>query len=154
MITVAIIAVLAAIAVPAFTKESRKSKAMSEVGAMFAELGVREDQYKAENTGYLAAAACPASPVAAGQDATSCIGAGGEWEALRVRLPETNLRCSYVITTGTGTGATPPTGFTFVSPPGNWYYIVATCDMDNDGTSSYYFTSSTNSRIQPQNDGE
>ncbi|NVB79597.1 MAG: prepilin-type N-terminal cleavage/methylation domain-containing protein, partial [Kofleriaceae bacterium] len=41
MVVVAIIAVLAAIVVPTFTKESKKSKAKSEVGAMFAELGVR-----------------------------------------------------------------------------------------------------------------
>ena len=60
MITVAIIAILAAIAVPVFTKQSRKSKASSEANAVFAELSVREEQYKLENGAYLTAAACPA----------------------------------------------------------------------------------------------
>lgn len=153
MITVAIIAVLAAIAVPAFTKESRKSKAMSEVGATFGELGVREEQYKSENTGYLAAAACPSAPLAAGTDSSSCIASGGVWEPLRVR-PQEKLACSYEITTGTGAGTNNPSGFTFTSPPGNWYYIIATCDMDGDSTNATYFTSNVNSAIQKQNDGE
>jgi prepilin-type N-terminal cleavage/methylation domain-containing protein len=154
MVTVAIIAILAAIAVPAFTKESRKSKATSEVGAMFSELAVRQDQYKLENNAYLTTAACPSAPASNGQDASACINSGGVWEPLRARLPQTKLACSYAITTGTGTGTSNPSGFSFTSPVTSWFYIIATCDMDGDGTNALYFTSSVDSSMQKQQDGE
>jgi prepilin-type N-terminal cleavage/methylation domain-containing protein len=157
MITVAIIAILAAVAVPAFMKETRKSKASSEVGAVFAELSVREEQYKLENGVYLDAAACPAmaglGPTS--RDATGCIASGLAWNTLRVRLPETNLYCSYEITTGTGTGTNNPGGFTFTSPALPWFYILATCEMDgNTSVHSTYFTSSVDSKVQQLNDGK
>ncbi len=155
MIVVAIIAILAVIVVPQFTKETRKSKAMSEVGAMFGELAIREDQYKTENSVYLEAAACPTSPGRAAQDASSCIAAATPWEALRVRLPTTKLYCSYQVVTNT-TASPPalPAGITFTAPAVSWYYILATCDQDGDKLESTYFTSTVDSKIQKLNDGE
>ena len=156
MITVAIIAILAAIAVPVFTKQSRKSKASSEANAVFAELSVREEQYKLENGAYLTAAACPAvSTISAkSQDATSCIASGQPWATMRVRLPETNLYCSYEITTGSTAGTNNPSGFTFTSPALPWFYILATCEMDGvTSVHSMYFMSSVDSKIQSRNDG-
>lgn len=157
MITVAIIAILAAVAVPLFTKETRKSKASSEVGAVFAELAVREEQYKLENGAYLDAAACPSmsglGPTS--RDATSCIATGQPWATLRVHLPETDLYCSYTVTQGNATGTNNPNGFTFTSPALPWFYILATCEMDGQtGVHSYYFTSSVDSKVQAQNDGK
>jgi prepilin-type N-terminal cleavage/methylation domain-containing protein len=157
MITVAIIAILAAVAVPLFTKETRKSKASSEVGAVFAELAVREEQYKLENGAYLDAAACPSmsglGPTS--RDATSCIATGQPWNTLRVHLPETDLYCSYTVTQGNATGTNNPNGFTFTSPALPWFYILATCEMDGQtGVHSYYFTSSVDSKVQAQNDGK
>lgn len=154
MITVAVIAILAAIAIPAFTKETRKSGASSEVAAMFGELAVRQEQYRLENGGYLATTACPSTPSAQPQDASACIASGSDWEKLRVRLPTETLRCSYVTEVGSGTGTDNPEGFTFTSPPGSWFYIIATCDMDGDAaTTSKYFVSSIDSKIQRQNEG-
>jgi type II secretory pathway pseudopilin PulG len=154
MVTIAVIAILAVIAVPMFSKESKKSKATSEVGAMFAELAIREDQYKLENGSYRDAAACPSTPSARGQDASGCLGGSNPWQPLRVRLPTTTLHCSYTLTTDTSASTTPPTGVTF-NPPGTaWFFIVATCDMDGDSTNSTYFTSSADSKIQKLNDGE
>ena len=154
MITVAVIAILAVIAVPMFTRESRKSKGSSEVGAMFGELAVRQDQYKLENGVYLAAAACPATSSAQGQDASGCLAAGGPWDLLRVRLPSEKLFCSYEMVRGTGTGTTDPAGFTFTSPPGEWFYIVATCDLDGQsGTNTTYFMSSESAARQVLNEG-
>lgn len=155
MVTVAIVAILAAIAVPAFTRETRKSKAKSEVNAMFGELAMREDQYKLENGTYLAAVACPSTTVPAGTAAASCVASGGAWAPLRVRLPSENLVCTYTITAGTGAGTTGPTGFTFTSPPGAWFYIHAICDGDgNAATNAQYFISSTSSAIQKLNEGK
>jgi prepilin-type N-terminal cleavage/methylation domain-containing protein len=154
MITVAIIALLAGIAVPAFFGESRKARAKSEVTWVMAELGIREDQYRLENGAYMSAAACPAAPAPQSQDATPCIASGMPWSSLRVRLQETKLYCSYEIVAGSGTGTNNPGGFTFTSPAGGWYYILATCDMDNNsGTNSTYFVSNISSGLQKQNEG-
>ncbi|MGE0549020.1 MAG: type IV pilin protein [Kofleriaceae bacterium] len=154
MITVAIIAVLAAVVVPQFTGESRKSKANTEITAMFGELSVRQEQYRVENGVYLATAACPATPSASLQDVSSCLAAGTDWTKLRLRLPNDKLRCSYVTTVGTAAGTNNPSGFTFTSPASAWFYIIATCNMDGQsGTNSTYFISSTSSAIQKLNDG-
>ncbi len=164
MIVVAIIAILAAVALPSFFGESKKAKARSEVSAMFGEFGVREEQYKLENGAYLAAAACPATPAQLGQDASPCIAAGQPWANLKVQIDyslgnssgnqQNFLGCSYTIVTGTGTGTNSPNGFTFTSPPGAWFYILATCDTDGSSTlNSTYFTSSTMSAVQAKNEG-
>jgi prepilin-type N-terminal cleavage/methylation domain-containing protein len=154
MITVAVIALLAGIAVPAFFTQSRKSKAKSEVGAMFGELSVREEQWKTENGLYQSAAACPAAPAASGQDPSACIAVSTTWYNMRVRIQESKLFCSYAITAGTATGTNNPGGFTFTSIDGDWYYILATCDMDNSSTTnSTYFMSSMDSTIQVKNEG-
>jgi Tfp pilus assembly protein PilE len=76
MFVVAIIAVLAALAIPAFTEESRKSKAKSEVVAFFAELAAKEEQYKIDKDVYLASAVCPAATSTTGQSITGCVASG------------------------------------------------------------------------------
>jgi prepilin-type N-terminal cleavage/methylation domain-containing protein len=155
MVTVVIIALLAAIAVPAFTKESRKSKASSEVNAMFAELAVREDQYKLENGAYLAADACPATTSPNGATAASCVATGGAWEPLRARLSSDTLVCSYTITAGTGAGTSGPAGFSFTSPAGAWFYIHATCDGDGSAAvNAQYFVSNVSSKVQKLDEGK
>ena len=152
MVVVAIVAILATIIVPSFSRESRNAKATSEVGAMFGELAVREDQYKLENGSYLGATACPSTTVSTGQDASSCV--AGSWNGMRVRLPQQSLICSYEIVTGTGTGTNDPGGFKFTSPSGDWFYLLATCDSDgNSAVNSTYFMASTSSAMQKKNEG-
>lgn len=154
MIVVAVIAILAVIVIPSFQSESNRGRAKTEVTPMFAELQVREEQFKTENGAYASAVACPATPSPELQDASSCTATGGAWETLRVVLPLTSLRCSYEVTAGTASDAvTNPSGFTFQSPPMSWYYIIATCDMDGESGDSTYFTSSVDSAIQSQNEG-
>ena len=161
MVTVAIIAVLAYLVVPQFMSQSRKSKAGSEIGYMFGELGVREDQYKLEKGSYLAAT-CPTSvPAPTGVAITTLQTAGGcyapltsAWAQLRVRVGEAKLYCQYTVTTGTGTGTSAPAGFTWASPSTAWYYILATCDTDGvASTNSQYFIASSDSTIQKLNEG-
>ena len=156
MVVVAIIAVLAAVVIPGFFKESRRAKSDTEVSAMFAELGVRQEQYKMDNNVYLSAPACPATTSPAGTDAAAaCLGAGTPWTLLRVQPPQNLLRCTYEMTAGTSaTSASNPGGFVFTSPPTSWYYILATCNMDGEATTNAtYFTSSVDTKIQSKNVG-
>lgn len=160
LIVVAIISVLAFIAVPNFFRESSKAKHKTEVNAMFAELGVKLEQYKMESSSgsYLAATECPATgPVSAGYNfTTSCLTSGSAWANLRISPPSSKLYCSYQVTVGNGTTVpTPPTGFTMTAPPTAWWYVVATCDMaSNGGTNATFFASSVDLKIQSQNVGQ
>jgi type II secretory pathway pseudopilin PulG len=154
MVAIAIIAVLGAVAVPAFTKETRKSKGGTEVGEVFAELVVREEQWRAENGSYLAAPACPSAPAVRGQNASACFASGQPWDRLRLRIDQ-RLQCSYEVVTGDSAGTTDPLGFAFTSPDEPWFYLVATCDLDGrPATNSRYFIASTSSDRQVQNEGQ
>ena len=160
MITVAIIAVLALIAVPAFFSQSRKSKASSETASMFAELSTKEEQYKIDAAlgVYLSATAWPASPSAQLQNILPLPAA---WSTLHITPPETRVYCSYAITTGPqATAPSAPAPFHMASdgtdptPIASWYFIVATCDMDGSPTvNSRYFISSMDTRIQVDKPG-
>lgn len=159
MVVVAIIAILAAIVIPMWTKEARKGKADPEVRAMFSEIAVKEEAYKSEASAtgaYLALGLCPATTSAAGIDmlAQTCY-TGGAWPTVRVVPPEANTRCTYQVSIGTGspTGSIPvgfaaPAGANF-SGTSPWYFIVATCDMDNQGApNSTFFTASWDQSVQ------
>ncbi len=153
MIVVAVIAILAIVVVPTFFRESAKTKAISEVAPMFAELSIREEQYKVEAGVYLDAAECPTVTSSAGVAASTCT-AAADWVTLRINPPEATLRCKYQIVTGIGVGTNNPSGFVFTSPAANWFYILATCDMDNSGTvNATFFTSSVDTAIQRLNEG-
>jgi type II secretory pathway pseudopilin PulG len=160
MITVVVLGVLAAVAIPYFTKESSRAKAGSEVQAMFSEFALREEQFKSDSsTGvYRAVATCPTAPSKSLQSTVStCQAAGGDWQAIRFMPPTPSVRCSYTVTIGNaGTSPTMPTGT--VGPPSapgvNWYMITALCDMDGDNTRSTYVQASFDTSIQKVNDGE
>jgi len=154
MVVVAILGVLTRVALPVFTGDTRKRKALSEVTAVIAELSVREDQYKIEKGAYLVAPTCPATPAPTGQAYASCTIVNGPWDKLHVALREKTLYCTYNVVIGSGVGTNNPSGFSFTSPIGSWYYVLATCDMDNNSTTNAtYFASSVDQRIQKQNEG-
>src|SRR5437868_6251733 len=101
MVAVAIIAVLAVIVIPQFTKEAHVTRGKTEVNAMFAQLQTKEETYKEEAGVYLAAAECPTNPVATGYSfATTCLVASSAWETLRISPPESTMRCTYQIVVG------------------------------------------------------
>ena len=156
MIVVVILGILAAIVVPGWFRASAKAKATTEVTGMFAEISVKEEQYKIENHIYLAAATCPSTPTSAGVDfATSCLTGATAWDNLRIQPPEKTLACTYSITVGAaGTPPAPPAGFTMVSPVNGWWWAVAECDADgNGGTNSKFFQSSVDTKKQVTNEG-
>jgi prepilin-type N-terminal cleavage/methylation domain-containing protein len=171
MIVVAVIAILAAIAVPAFFSQTRKSKASSEVSAMFAEMSTKEEQFKVEKGAYWgselstagtsSSATCPSALPSATLTSisTSCM-TSADWTTLHINPPETKVWCQYTITAGSAGGPPTPTGFTMLSdgtaftPITSWYYVLATCDMDGSSTkNSTYFISSADTKIQSANEG-
>ncbi len=153
MFVVVIIAVLAVIAIPQFMSDGRKTKSRSEVVAFFAELSTRQEQYRVDATGYLTTAKCPAATSTTGTT-VDCTAAGKPWVGLNVKVPLATATCTYVMTASAGAGTvnvsagTPATTYTFTSPTGPWYHIVAECDQDGDGTTSTFFTSSVDPTIK------
>ena len=159
MTVVAIIAVLAAVAIPSWTRESRRGKFDPEVRAMFAEIGLKQEQYKSEagNGVYSALPLCPATTSPKGVDVLAASCYSGAWTTLRIAPTDSAIRCTYVVTTGTGV-PTVPVGFTApansATMAGPWYQVVGTCDMDNSGgTNTTFFAASWDQKIQKQNYG-
>lgn len=159
MVVVTLIGILAAVALPSFAGQSRKAKGDSEVGAFFAELAVREEQYAIENGRYLStgseATTFPATPSAAGQPLGSL---PTTWQTLKIRPPESTARCGYVVVAGTKAetpGSIASTAFGYTAPAKNWFYVLAHCNLDGNATvDSYYFASSDDARIQKTNYGQ
>ena len=163
MVVVAIIAILAAVIIPSWMKEGRKGKFDPEIRAMFAEIQVREEQYKAEAGAgsYRALGTCPATTSSAGVDllAQSCYDAN--WTAARVQPSDKSIRCTYAVTVGAaGTTPTAPTGFSLPTNVSSyataWFYILGTCDMDANSstTAATFFTASWDQSVQKQNYGQ
>jgi prepilin-type N-terminal cleavage/methylation domain-containing protein len=156
MIVVVIIAVLAAVVVPGWFKESRKAKHGTEVTGMFAEIAIKEEQYKVEHHVYLSATTCPSAPSTTGVDfATECLTGSSAWDNLRINPTEKNVSCTYAITAGaSGSTPSPPAGFAMVTPASAWWWVVAECDSDGQGgTNATYFQSSVDTKTQKQNEG-
>ncbi|MDB4960823.1 MAG: hypothetical protein JWP01_822 [Myxococcales bacterium] len=153
MIVVAVIAILAAIVVPTFMREGNKVKAGAEVTPVFAELAIKQEQYKQENGSYKSTAICPPAYSKAGYASATCM-ATADWVALNVVAPEAKLHCTYEIVAGkVPTPATDnPRGFVFTSPAANWFYILAICGTGATNP-PMYFMSSVDTTIQKKNEG-
>jgi prepilin-type N-terminal cleavage/methylation domain-containing protein len=159
MVVVAIIAVLAMVVVPQFTREARKTKAGTEVAAFFTEIQLKEEQYKSDsaNNTYLALAACPATlPGPAGVASSTCSGVA-PWTTLNIAAPESVMRCQYTVRVGAaGDVATGlPAGVVFTPPTTvPWYVVWAVCDGDgSSAVNATYYASSVDSTIQKLNEG-
>lgn len=160
MMVVALIAVLAAIAIPNFVGQTAKAKGEAEVTAVFAELRLCQERYRAERGTYLATAASetslyPATPSPNERDIVASM--PQEWRDLKFRGAD-RARCSYGVFVGAGGGGTigsRATSFGFTTPNTDWYYILARCDLDgNSAVDSYYFTDNNNATVRKQNAGK
>lgn len=160
MVTVAIIGILAAIAVPQFTKTTRKSRA-SEVHAVFAELRQRQEEYHLANgvyysTGTSEADIFPSNPTSSAQNVASTMPAS--WVTLKLRLPNSKLYCGYVALAGAANvaavGAKAASDFGMTTPSTDWYYLLARCNLDgNASRDSFYFTWSGDTTVQKYDEG-
>jgi prepilin-type N-terminal cleavage/methylation domain-containing protein len=169
MIVVAVIAILAAVVVPTFFKESAKTRAQSEVTPMMTEIINKLEQYKSETGRYTNATTllndtpvvCPSATSQAGTNAVSaCVQSGDAWFDLRVAPVQQLLKCSYEINVGDAgdayAGSSLPTGITFTPPTTTgWWTVAATCDADNSSTlnSTYFVSSVEPATTKKVNDG-
>ena len=170
MIVVGVIAILAAVVVPGFFREGRKTKGSAEVIPMMSELAMKLAAYKSDSGSYLGGTlglvagtglTCPAAITAGGYDLQSeCV--DSDWNGLHVTTPMKVVKCRYTITAGVGAASptyTAPAGFTFAHPtlPTNeWYTILAECDGDGVNSAAknaFYFMSSVDQTIQKKNEG-
>jgi prepilin-type N-terminal cleavage/methylation domain-containing protein len=173
MVTVAVILILAAIAIPSFFGEARKARAIAEVTPMFNDLRIRMEQYVQERGVYPDTLGENGLHPTASPDATlRPIAPGGvlpgPWQAINVRISGPDeVRCGYTwVTSRSVNGTVGPTAgnagpkgkaapFSFVAPANDWYYLLAKCRMDPTHTGySWYFTSSLDSSIRRDNEGQ
>jgi len=162
MVTLAVIAILATIALPSFFGESRKNKASSEVQPMFNDLRVRLEEYLQEHGSYPAtigeATLHPSATLGTTKQALNPL--PDAWQAVKVRISgQDHVYCGYTWATGKaddpdGNIGAEATAFGFTAPTTDWYYLLAKCNMDGDpALFSFYFASSVNPVIQSRNEG-
>ena len=154
MFVVAVIGVLAAVAVVAYTKSVNKARA-GEIPQIFGELKSREEAFKAEFGYYLPACSnlttatgtndCAESDdffpatITGGPNKTDATTLPTRWQTLRVNLPSGGLYCQYTVIAGpagdnTKIGTTGQLMFGTTAPVRAWYYLMAHCDWDGDSS--------------------
>jgi len=165
MIVVAIIAVLAAIVIPQWSKSAQKGKADPEIRAMFGEIQMKEEQYRSEQGGaYTNLSLCPLAVNAAGVDLASQACFSGGWVNAHILPTDKQIRCTYQVvadpgSNNAGAAINVPSGFTLPANAANytgaWYYVLGTCDMDGQGgTNATFLSSSWDTSVQKQNYGQ
>ena len=163
LVTMAVVAILAVIALPSFFSESRKTKAFSEVQPMFNDLRVRLEQFLQENGRYPPnlgeTTLHPSTAPSITRQPLNPLPTA--WQDLKVRISGPDeVFCGYTWVTGLANDASnigPQAGALvppFTAPTTDWYYLLAKCDMDGDGTTfSFYFASSVDPTIRKINEG-
>jgi prepilin-type N-terminal cleavage/methylation domain-containing protein len=162
VITMAAVAILAAIALPSFFGETRKAKAISEVQPMFSDLSVRLEQYVQEHGTY---------PPTIGESTLHPVGTPvatqrpinplpTAWQDIKVRITGNDkVYCGYTWVSGlagvgTNIGPDAAARFGFTAPSTGWYYLLAKCDMDGDPSAfSWYFATSIDPVIRKSDEG-
>ena len=160
LVVCALIAILAAVAIPTFFGENLRARGMAEVQPMFNDLRTRMVEYAGENGAYPASIGegtlHPTTPVSTAQ---ALLPLPATWNAIKIRITNTsNVYCGYTWVTGLAGDATnigaEAVAFGFTAPDTNWYYLLARCDLDGDSAlDSVYFTSSRDPTIQKRNEG-
>jgi type IV pilus assembly protein PilA len=182
VVVVAIIGILAGVAIFMFTRQTRKAKSV-EVKALFGEMKVREQAFYLENDTYLPTGEddddfFPTDTPPAGTTQTYDLTASAPppdpyatkfpapaWKSLRINPDRDQLYCVYVAIAGaagddTNVGAKAAAapfslgGASNPLPSTDWYYLLAECDFDGDGTPSTYFTLSDSKTNMVDNEGE
>lgn len=129
---------------------------------MFNDLRVRLEEYVQEHGAYpptigegtLFPTSAPGTAVSLNPMPTT-------WQDIKVRISGPDkVVCRYTWATGLANdsaniGSVASGSFAFAAPTSAWYYLLAKCDMDKDGsTFSYYFSSSVDPTIQSINPGQ
>lgn len=148
MITVAIVGILAAIAVPSFTGYLQRSRAVEATGFL-ADIRQKQETYRAEFGAYCAVdgqaigAYTPAALPGPGEVQTWPVN-DGNWTQLGAR-PDGTIRFQYATIAGVP-GQAPP-GTSNLASTDFWFVAAARGDLDNDGDFLLMETYSGASRI-------
>lgn len=163
VVTVAVVSILAALAMPSFFGETRKTRARAEVEPLFSDMRTRMEQHLQENGQYPPTVG-EATFNPAGAPSTTKVPldlAMAAWAPLKLRLSgDSAVACRYTYATGlanaaTNIGTEAATRFGFTAPSANWYYLLAKCDMDGDpATLSWYFASSVDATVRRDSEGQ
>ena len=133
MIVVAIMAILAAIAIPSFMRFSMRAKT-AEATQNLGAIRTCEESYRAENDVYYL---CAVTPVPGGNDSQpDAWAAGGIADFTQIGFaPDGNVRYSYQIVMGTGGAAAPGGGANDVIGA---FSAIATGDIDEDAAAATF----------------
>jgi prepilin-type N-terminal cleavage/methylation domain-containing protein len=157
LVTLTVIASLAAVVVPTYAREARKVRASSEVHPVLADLRTRIETYAQEHNAY---------PTSVGESTWhpavapgSLYPLPGAWLALKFRSSGPDVvACSYTWVTGAAADRTNvgivATSLGFSVPNAGWWYVVARCDLDRDGQFAWFLTSSVDVGITARDEGE
>jgi type II secretory pathway pseudopilin PulG len=147
MITVVIVGVLAALAIPGYTGYLYRSRA-AEGPAFLAEIGQREESYRAEFSIY---ADCrgnwaPRARSAVNSQKVAWVATDTCWRQLAAST-DGHTRFAFVVEAG-GPGDIGPLGNAAGAPTTELYFVSqAVCDLNGDGTSTYFEAYSSRNSI-------
>ena len=170
MITLVLIAVLVIVSARVYSKWSRKARA-SEVPAMIADMKLKQEAFYAETGSYSSSNATNSenllfpAPLEGGETKTDSVaGRPPQWTELRLRSSGEPLYCGYVMVGGPrGSKPSDLEGGNSIgdelwsnsAPQTDWFYVVARCDWDKDGTDfSRYISRGDQSGLVKENEGQ
>jgi len=163
MIVVAILAIVAAIAIPVFSRWKRRA-IRSEVAAVLGEISLKQEAFRGEFSTYKDCGSAeqwwPALPTG-GEPIKKAVGTNACWAGLGLRT-DPQLYCAYSIYAGAaGSWGTLPTGHQgafgtgSTAPTFTWYLGVAECDMDGvadgKGNNSVFYRTPQSSGLGEKN---
>ncbi len=140
LIVVAIIGVLATIAGGAYRRYSDSGRA-AEAAAMLAEIRMKEEAYRAENSVYLSTAADESglypALLTSGEPTAKAVVRPATWVTLGINPGRGQLYCGYVVLAGAA-GVQPISNeakalFGNVAPTQPWWHALAVCNNDGAG---------------------
>jgi prepilin-type N-terminal cleavage/methylation domain-containing protein len=181
LIVVGILAILAAIAIPSFTRWRRQGFKV-EAQAFLGKAALMQEQYRAEFGEYRD---CPAGDQwqpnlqSGGEPTKKAIASNLCWQSLGLQTQggtgstvETQLACAYSIYAGPASGWGPPTNQSGspalpaahqgavggAAPASAWYVLVAECDLDatadGQGNNSIFYRTSLSASLGEKNPGK
>ena len=164
MIVVAIIGVLSVIAGTAYRRYSDSTRG-AEAAAMLAEIRMKEEAYRAENSSYLSTGADETAlyPALLSSDepAAKPITRPASWLSLGINPGRGQLFCGYVVLAGVAgvqpVGSAAQALFGNVTPTQPWWHALVVCNNDGQGgtdaaDNTNYRTTSANATIVMTNE--
>jgi prepilin-type N-terminal cleavage/methylation domain-containing protein len=158
MVTVVIVGVLSGIAMVAYSRYMRSAR-KSEVIAVFGEIRLKEEAYRAEFSSYLSTTANEATLYPTTPDGTPQLWATppAAWGQLGLTdIGRKQVYCGYNIIAGVKgvapAGASGAAWWGGVAPRDQWWYATAQCDNDRSGPpNATFLTSSDNIAMSETN---